>query len=340
MAETDDLLLYDDDCEHEEVVESELDRNKRMRSELSALLNGSELFSYCTEKLPITGQKFGISLSMNRALSFLKGLGLDEKTPTWANCKKGQKDIIKTKFDEFVEGHDKFKALRSSILEGFTDKKNCGKKIAYQALIIDEVDETSLVSQEGKSVDRTALLAYALADPHFTPVFTELVAPIDAAFRPAFLDHGAAHLTVARWSAVAQSINLRRAMYSNTYADLDVKDHGCVLGSIDPALGKFTTTASLPMGKQLQQLLTKMRNQLMLLNQRVFKSGDNSSDEELIASAFVRTGKYILMFAYRAILPLSLQYSTFNRIGKQTQGRGTFPILDGTSEPKSRFPQG
>ena len=106
MTDTDDLLLYDDDFEHEKVVESELDRIKRMRSELSVLLNGSELYSYCTEKLPIT--------------------------PTWANCKRGQKDIIKTKFDEFVEGH--VQPTSKSHVYHAVDCQSDGKKMVADCL--------------------------------------------------------------------------------------------------------------------------------------------------------------------------------------------------------------
>jgi hypothetical protein len=38
----------------------------------------------------------------------------------------------------------------------------------------------------------------------------------------------------------------------------------------------------------------RLRNQLILLNQRVFKSGDNSEQDELIKLAYIRTGKLIL----------------------------------------------
>jgi hypothetical protein len=37
--------------------------------------------------LPITGMKFGVLLSMNRAIAYLKNSKIiDDNTPTWANC--------------------------------------------------------------------------------------------------------------------------------------------------------------------------------------------------------------------------------------------------------------
>jgi hypothetical protein len=130
-------------------------------------------------------------------------------------------------------------------------------------------------------------------DHSFIPMFTELAAPIEAPLRPAFLDLSAAQMTAARWNVVAEAVNRKVNNYENDLASLKVGTHGYVL-DIDPKKGSFVETPSLSMGKQFQQLLTKMRNQLMLLNQRVFKSGDNSGKDELIESAYIRTGKFIL----------------------------------------------
>jgi hypothetical protein len=52
------------------------------------------------------------------------------------------------------------------------------KKNVHETLLLDEVDEIALIQQGGRSVDRTALLACALADPSFIPMFTELAAPV------------------------------------------------------------------------------------------------------------------------------------------------------------------
>jgi geranylgeranyl pyrophosphate synthase len=64
------------------------------------------------------------------------------------------------------------------------------------------------------------------------------------------------------------------------------------------------------MGKQFQQLMKKMRNQLMVLNQRVFKSGDNSAEDELIESAYLRTGKHILHCCFASIILTELSDTT------------------------------
>jgi hypothetical protein len=298
MTEDVDELLFDDDnntAENEEAIETEEDKIKRLRGELEKCLNGSDLYNYCIVHLPITGMKFGVSLSMNRAIAYLKNSKIiDDKTPTWANCKKNHKEIISSKFDEFLENSATFKVLRNAILEGFVTKKMVAKKNVHETLLLDEVDEIALVQQGGRSVDRTALLACALADPSFIPMFTELAAPIEAPLRPAFLDLGAAQMTAARWNVVAEAVNRKANSYENDFASLKVGTHGYVLADIDPKKGSFVETPSLSMGKQFQQLLTKMRNQLMLLNQRVFKSGDNSGEDELIESAYIRTGKFIL----------------------------------------------
>jgi hypothetical protein len=75
MTEDVDELLFDDDnntAENEEAIETEEDKIKRLRGELEKCLNGSDLYNYCIVHLPITGMKFGVSLSMNRAIAYLK----------------------------------------------------------------------------------------------------------------------------------------------------------------------------------------------------------------------------------------------------------------------------
>lgn len=100
-------------------------------------------------------------------------------------------------------------------------------------------------------------MACALADAEFTPKFDELNAPFDAALRPAMLDQGAAYINLARWTVMAEEINLKKSSYTNLFADLVIKGHGKVLENIVPSNGIFHSTSSLPMGKQLKQLLTK-----------------------------------------------------------------------------------
>jgi hypothetical protein len=99
--------------------------------------------------------KFGVSFSMNRAIAYLKSSKIiDDKTPTWANCKKNHEEII-----EFLENSATFKVLRNAILEGFVTKKMVAKKNVHETLLLDEADEIALVQQGGRSVDRTDLLA-------------------------------------------------------------------------------------------------------------------------------------------------------------------------------------
>lgn len=84
-------------------------------------------------------------------------------------------------------------------------------------MLLDDCDETPSIQSGGRAVDRTALLACALADAEFTPKFTELNAPFDAALRPAMLDQGAAHINLARWTVMAEEINLKRVR-TQTYS--------------------------------------------------------------------------------------------------------------------------
>ena len=292
----DDDLLFDADLLAEvileENVESDEEKLVRWTKEISDLRNSSDLYVYVTQSLPVSGQRFGASLSMNRAIAFLKSEKyLDDKFPTWASCKRDNKENVAASFALVPADTGHFRSLKKAVLEGFAPKKIAVKKVCHQPLILEEVDETSLVQQAGRPVDRIALLACALADPDFTAKFTALSAPVDAALRPAMLDQGAAHVSLARWTILAEGINAKRESYTNLFLTLEVKGHGKVLENIVPANGIFYSTPSLPMGKQLKSLLTKMRNANMLLNERVNKSGDNSAEDELIECAYLRTGK-------------------------------------------------
>ena len=290
-----ELLFYADllaEAELEENVESDEQKLVRWNKEISDLRNSSDLYNYITQSLPVSGQRFGASLSMNRAIAFLKSERyLDEKFPTWASCKRDNQENVAASFTLVRADTGHFRTLKKAILEGFLPKKVPVKKVCHQPLILDEVDETSLAQQAGRPVDRIALLACALADPELTSKFTELSAPVDAALRPAMLDQGAAHVSLARWTILAEEINGKRESYTNLFSNIEIKGHGKVLESIVPSNGIFYSTSSLPMGKQLKSLLTKMRNANMLLKERVNKSGDNSAEEELIECAYVRTGK-------------------------------------------------
>jgi hypothetical protein len=71
MTDNVDEILFDEDNnndENEEPVETEEDKVKRLRGELEKCANGAELYNYCVAHLPISGMKFGVSLSINRAI--------------------------------------------------------------------------------------------------------------------------------------------------------------------------------------------------------------------------------------------------------------------------------
>lgn len=295
-------LLFDEDllaeASLEKNVETDDQKIVRWTKAITEITISSDLHDFVAQSLPVTGQRFGTSLSMNRAIAYLKSEKfLEDKCPTWASCKRENKDTVAASFALVLPATNHFLKLKKAILEGFLPKKTVAvKKITHQPLILEEVDENSLVQQGGRPVDRAALLACALADPEFIAKFTELSAPIDAALRPAMLDQGAPHVILARWTIVAEEINARRELYSNVFADLEIKGYGRVLENIQPAKGIFYSTSSLPMGKQLKQLLTKMRNANMLLNERVNKSGDNSAEDELILCAYIRTGLILELF--------------------------------------------
>jgi hypothetical protein len=108
-----DGLLFDDDSnntENEEPIGTEENKIKRLRGVLEKCLNGSDLYNFCIVHLPITGMKFGVLISMNRAIAYLKNTKIvNDKTPTWVNCKKNHKEIILLKFDDFLENSATFK---------------------------------------------------------------------------------------------------------------------------------------------------------------------------------------------------------------------------------------
>ena len=279
-------------------------------------LNGKELFDYITTKLPVSGQKFGTSLSMNRALAYLKSVKLcDEASPTWASSKRVNKDNVAAVFSGIGANTPNFNTLKAAILEGFHDKKvKNGAKKGHQVLILDEQEGPTINS--GRTVDRIALLACALVDPELRSMFTAISAPIETNLRPVFLDLGAVHAALARWTNIAESVMQRRDGYSNPFKSIIVTGHGAVLADIDPAKGVFYSTASTPMGRQFKDLLTSTRKhdiaeklklndsctslnlyfhnhlgtQNMLLDGGIHKSGFNSESTELVDAAYLRTG--------------------------------------------------
>ena len=149
----------------------------------------------------MSGQKFGTSLSMNRALVYIKSVKLCvEATPNWASSKRTNKDYVTTVFSGIGANTSVHNSLISVVLKGFYVKKekNLGE----------------------------------------------------------ILDLGAVHVTLARWTNLAELVMQRRDEYSNPFKSVFITAHGTVLADIDPAKGVFYSTASTPMGKQFEDPLS------------------------------------------------------------------------------------
>ena len=265
MDDFNDDFIVDDELLTEALVnepaETDEEQSARLKTVIEKCSDGPELYRFIVEKLPVCGQKFGSSLSMNRALTALKITKLiDDKHPTWASCKKSQKDAIELVFGGLIAGSNTFISLKSSVLEGFVVKKIQGKVTkarVHQTLILE--DQTDSTNLSGRSVDRIALLACALVDPELNHMFTTMASPVDAAVKPAFLDQGAVHVTLARWTGIAEAVMARREGYFTPFKETVITGHGRVLFDINPSKGVFHTTASTPMGKQFKDLLTTLR---------------------------------------------------------------------------------
>ena len=146
----DDFLVDDDllaEALPDESIETDEARQTRLKSIVDNCLNGKELFDYITTKLPVSGQKFGTSLSMNRALVYLKSVKLcDEASPTWASSKRVNKDNVAAVFSGIGANTPIFNTLKAAVLEGFHVKKEKnGAKKGHQVLILDE--------QEGPTIN-------------------------------------------------------------------------------------------------------------------------------------------------------------------------------------------
>lgn len=119
-----DDFLFDADLLAEALLEEggETDDEKLVRwsKGIADAPNSQELYSYMTESLPISGQRFGSSLSMNRAIAFLKNEKLlDDKCPTWASCKKDHKETIAMSFASALPDTGRLRNLKMAVLEGF-----------------------------------------------------------------------------------------------------------------------------------------------------------------------------------------------------------------------------
>ena len=198
---------------------------------------------------------------------------LPEATKKWGSLNKNLKAVVWGKIT-MISAHN-LKGLLTSILEPFTKHQTAAPPA-----------DTSTVA------NRIALLACSLVDPELTKAFSDVLAPVPAANKPGVLDQGAGQINAANWDGLAEAIVARRDMYSNEYATLEVEvEPGkgvCVLEDFSPQHGKFNTTESLSMGKQLSKLFTSMTHQRGVLQNRCNVSGIN---HENWTEVYMRTGE-------------------------------------------------
>lgn len=106
-----------------EPVESDDIRQIRLRKEIDERLSGSDLCNCITTRLPSSGSRIVMCITMDRALEYLKGVKLiDDQAPTWSNTKKRQKDAVCSVFADISATSILFASLKSRVLEGFVMK--------------------------------------------------------------------------------------------------------------------------------------------------------------------------------------------------------------------------
>jgi hypothetical protein len=147
-----------------EIVETDLDKQYRLRDEVNACKTGKELYILVTESFGSSGYRWGSSTSMNRALLVLRRLKvIGEDKFTWGNAKIQQKETIKKYFDEkLVSTSSIFADLKTSLVDGFA--KRSARVAVLRMPAVDDEEETS-------PLNRIALLAVAIAHPGFNNRF-------------------------------------------------------------------------------------------------------------------------------------------------------------------------
>lgn len=140
----------------------------------------------------------------------------------------------------------------------------------------------------GRVVDRVALLAHALADPHLTPMWQRLYNPVPDEERPAMLDYGMNLAQEERWDKFAEEIMTRREQYCNIRSEVVFGKYGRLLRDVAPENGVFRSTRALTAGKQLKAFATHMRSQYSILNDKLDRSGLNNANNTV--EAYERTG--------------------------------------------------
>jgi hypothetical protein len=312
IAEADELLLID------------------VSHKISECDNGEALFTICTNELPLSGNKTGRSLSMNRATVVLKSLGKmgnsTQKAPAWSSCTEVQKQAVRQVFHAIEDVN--LPLLKTAILKGFPSFSGSGPRKKQRVVTpapaaavgggnttslpfhaesgaSDHDDESlpdfthrntsassssipNVTVDAGTVVNRTALLACALADPQLTLHWNNLFAPVAPELRPGMLDVGAPQVSEARWEVMARMIMDKARDYVNEHDDLNLPLYGRVLKAVRPQDGSFVATAALSRAAQLQQLTTRMRSRLSTLEENLSCSGKNNTDDE--QEAFVYCG--------------------------------------------------
>ena len=145
-------------------------------------VSGSILFDQI-QKLPNTGSKLGVSLTMNRAikaLSVVKKLDAETGNITWGKCKKGLREKLCQVFADLLPETADWLFLSTAILEPFLPKKIVSKKVMQMR----NADADTTDNFTNRVADRVALLSCALADTDMLRHWVDVAKPIDASSRP------------------------------------------------------------------------------------------------------------------------------------------------------------
>lgn len=282
----------------QEIFESDCDRNSRIVLYIKASSSGEDLYDYCTNRLPNTGNKCGVALTMNRVMKFLSSKNylkdiVEDVSVSWRKCSVNLKLKVELIFKNMIPGSQGWLSLIAVLIDGLVPKRIPVKRSALvRSSILDEEEDVVLHSG-GRLCDRIALLACAIADPNLLTYWVDISSPVPKKLRPAVMDQdrGIVHEIAAKWSNLAEVIMKSRDLYSNLFSGLAIDGiEGFVLEDINPAAGQFVTTPALSMGEQLKALHTKVRSEYNILLSKISKSGDHAAGGDLILAAYQRTG--------------------------------------------------
>ena len=168
------------------VVEADEEKCAKFSKVLHLAKSGVDIIE-SMKMLSNSGQKFGLSLTMNRivkTLGSLKLINQEDSSCKWGKESKSTKlksfkDKIEKTITELKFGSTQWSTVTKSILEGFdVDKKQ--KKRVVELVPFSSVSQLS----NGRVCDRVALLACAIADPDLIQYWQHLAKPIEAKARP------------------------------------------------------------------------------------------------------------------------------------------------------------